>query len=34
VTYHVVDNVATTARVKDLDKLENFSIRWHLVKVD
>ncbi len=34
VAYHVVDNVATTVRVKDLDKLENFSIRWHLVKVD
>jgi peptide/nickel transport system substrate-binding protein len=34
VAYHVVDNVGTTSRVKDLDQAENFMIRWHLVKVD
>jgi peptide/nickel transport system substrate-binding protein len=34
VAYHVTDIVGTTARVKDLDAVENFSIRWHLVKVD
>ena len=34
VAYHVTDIVGTTSRVKDLDAVENFSIRWHLVKVD
>ncbi len=34
VAYHVVDNVAVTSRVKNLDQAENFLIRWHLVKVD
>lgn len=34
VAYHVVDNVASTSRVKNLDQVENFMIRWHLVKVD
>jgi peptide/nickel transport system substrate-binding protein len=34
VAYHVVDIVGTSGRVKGLDAVENFSIRWHLVKVD
>jgi len=34
VAYHVTDNVGLTARVRDLDAVENFSIRWHLVRVD
>ncbi len=34
VAYHVTDNVGLTARVRDLDAVENFSIRWHRVKVD
>jgi peptide/nickel transport system substrate-binding protein len=34
VAYHVVDIVGMSGRVKGLDAVENFSIRWHLVKVD
>jgi peptide/nickel transport system substrate-binding protein len=34
VAYHVIDIVGTSSRVKNLDAVENFSIRWHLVKVD
>lgn len=34
VAYHVTDNVGVTTRVRDLDAVENFAIRWHLVKVD
>ena len=34
VVYHVTNLVGTTARVKELDAVENFTIRWHLVKVD
>ncbi|MEZ5843793.1 MAG: ABC transporter substrate-binding protein [Hyphomicrobiaceae bacterium] len=34
IPYHVNRLVATTARVKDLDAVENNSIRWHRVKVD
>ena len=34
VAYHVTDNVGLTARVRDVDAVENFSIRWHRVKVD
>jgi peptide/nickel transport system substrate-binding protein len=34
VAYHVTDNVGLTARTRDVDAVENFSIRWHLVKVD
>ncbi len=34
VTFHVKLAVGLTARVKDMDAVENFSIRWHLVKVD
>ena len=33
VAYHVTDIVGLTSRVKDLDAVENFSIRWHKVKV-
>jgi peptide/nickel transport system substrate-binding protein len=34
VAYHVTDNVGLTARARDVDAVENFSIRWHRVKVD
>lgn len=34
VTFHVKLAVGLTARVKDLDAVENFSIRWNRVKVD
>ena len=34
VTFHVKLAVGLTARVKNLDAVENFAIRWHLVKVD
>lgn len=33
VAYHVIDNVGLTARVSGVDPVENFSIRWHMVKV-
>ena len=33
VGYHVSDIVGTTSRVSDLDAVENFSIRWHKVRV-
>ncbi len=32
--YHVNRLVGTTARVKNLDPVENHSVRWHLVGVD
>lgn len=34
VAFSVIDNVGLTKRVKDLDAVENFSIRWNRVKVD
>lgn len=34
VAFHVTDHVGTTSRTRDVDAVENFSIRWHLVKVD
>jgi peptide/nickel transport system substrate-binding protein len=34
VAYHVTDLIGVTSRVKDLDAVENFSIRWNRVKVD
>lgn len=34
IAYHVTDLVGATARVKNLDPVENFSIRWNLVKVE
>lgn len=34
VAFHVTDYVGSTARTRDVDAVENFSIRWHLVKVD
>jgi len=34
VGFHATVLGATTARVKNLDAVENFSIRWHLIKVD
>ena len=34
VAYHVTENVGMTSRVRDVDAVENFSIRWHLVKAD
>jgi peptide/nickel transport system substrate-binding protein len=34
VGFHATILGATTARVKNLDAVENFSIRWHLIKVD
>ena len=34
IPYHVSRLVVTTSRVKNLDEVENFSIRWHLVSVD
>ena len=33
VAYHVTDNVGSTTRVQDLDAVETFTIRWHLVRV-
>ncbi len=33
VAYHVTDNVGMTTRVQDLDAVEMFTIRWHLVRV-
>jgi peptide/nickel transport system substrate-binding protein len=34
VGFHAVINVARTARVKNLDAVENFGIRWHKLSVD
>ena len=34
VAFSVIDNVGMTKRVKGMDAVENFSIRWHMVKVD
>jgi peptide/nickel transport system substrate-binding protein len=34
VGFHVTLNVATTARVKNLDAVENFTIRWNRITVD
>jgi len=34
IPYFVTDNVGLTKRVRDLDAVENFSIRWNRVKVD
>jgi len=34
VAFSVIDNVGMTKRVKDMDAVENFTIRWHRVKVD
>jgi peptide/nickel transport system substrate-binding protein len=34
VAYHVTENIGMTSRVRDVDAVENFSIRWHLVKAD
>ncbi|MBM3571212.1 MAG: ABC transporter substrate-binding protein, partial [Alphaproteobacteria bacterium] len=34
VAFHVTLLVGVTTRVKDLDAVENFMIRWHRVKVD
>ena len=34
IPYHVTKLVGTTARVRNLDAVENMSIRWHLVTVD
>ncbi len=34
IPYHVSKLVITSSRVKDLDEIEFFSIRWHKLKVD
>ena len=34
IPYHVSRLVVTSSKVKDLDEIEFFSIRWHKVKVD
>ena len=34
VGFHAVINVARTTRVKNLDAVENFGIRWHKLSVD
>jgi peptide/nickel transport system substrate-binding protein len=34
VGFHAVIQVGHTARVKNLDPVENFGIRWHKIKVD
>ena len=34
VAYHVTESIGSTARTKDIDTVENFSIRWHRIKVD
>ena len=34
IPYHVTRLVGTTARVKDLDAVENMAVRWHLVRVE
>ena len=34
IPYHVTRLVGTTARVRDLDPVENMAVRWHLIKVD
>lgn len=34
VAFYVTDSIGTTARVRDIDTVENFSIRWNRVKVD
>ena len=34
IPYHVTKLVGTTARVRNLDAVENMSIRWHLVTVE
>lgn len=34
IPYHVTRLVGTTARVSNLDEVENNSVRWHLVSVD
>ena len=34
IPYHVSKLVVTSSRVKNLDEVEVFSVRWHKVKVD
>jgi peptide/nickel transport system substrate-binding protein len=34
VGFHATLTVATTARVKNLDAVENFTIRWNRITVD
>ena len=34
IPYHVSKLVVTSSKVKNLDEVEVFSVRWHKVKVD
>jgi peptide/nickel transport system substrate-binding protein len=34
IPYHVSRLVVTSSKVKNLDEVEYFSIRWHTVSVD
>ena len=34
IPYHVSKLVVTSSKVKDLDEIEYFSIRWHRLKVN
>ena len=34
IPYHVSKLVVTSAKVKNLDEVEVFSVRWHTIKVD
>jgi peptide/nickel transport system substrate-binding protein len=34
IPYHVSKLVVTSSRVKNLDEIEFFSVRWHTLSVD